>query len=749
MTGKEIDNYRILEIIGKGGMGVVYKALDMDLETPVALKMIDPVFSMDQTFLRRFREEAKGLAKARHPNIVTVYRFLDRDDGLYIVMEFVDGQSLDEYFLEHWPVSWKDSVRIFREILKAMGHAHNVGVFHRDIKPRNIMITKDGFVKVMDFGLAKVQRHGPDSTITQAKHGTLKYMPPERIRLSPNINYKTSDIYSLGMTFYELLAGRTPFEETDTDWDIQEAIVRKKFLSPKKFNPDVQQGLAKIVMRAIEKAPEARYQTVNEMLSEIDNFQSTVQLKSKRKPADRKLYFTLFSIILVFIVAVGMFKQGMFDFLLPTKVPLTIKTSPVSATVFINNKSIGATPISSFEIKTGTVSLKVTQENYFPFDTTFVVQKDQPLYLMFDLIPAAYASIAVVPTDAEITLDGEKIDSMILNSLELLVGQHKIKISHVEYLPREEQFTLVHGENPTVNYRLERLQIEPGVGTLSITSVPAGVSVWLDDKYTGTTPLNDSEINSGSYRLLLKKRGFLELAKNITIREDKITILEETLAELAGSLKVTSKPAGAAIIIDGRNIGTTPQTVQNVKLGALTIQLHKKGYEPFSSSVSVRAGKTFKVTANLTPLTGRVRVLVRPFGSIYVDGILKKKDAFTPYTEALSVGAHKIRIVHSDLGIWEKAVQIKANEVSEIRINLNQQVKLTIVSHDPAGKNIWGKIFVDNQDSGQFTPKEITLSIGLHTIAVRRDGFILVGGEKVINVEENTEPLQFTLKRIQ
>ncbi|MDP2364009.1 MAG: serine/threonine-protein kinase, partial [Ignavibacteria bacterium] len=183
LIGKTIDNYRIIEVIGRGGMGVVFKALDTSLEKIVALKMIDPFLARDENFVRRFKTEAKALAKLENQNIVAVYALRETESGFFMVMEYVESKPLSQYLQENGPFNITDTISITKQLLNAIGHAHKVGVIHRDIKPSNILICDNGKIKVTDFGLAKVvEQKGPSSTVTQARAGTLYYMSPEQVK---------------------------------------------------------------------------------------------------------------------------------------------------------------------------------------------------------------------------------------------------------------------------------------------------------------------------------------------------------------------------------------------------------------------------------------------------------------------------------------------------------------------------------------------------------------------------------------
>ncbi len=273
LIGKEVDGYRIEGILGRGGMGIVYKAENQSLGRMVALKVITPDLAQDEEFLKRFRREARALAQLNHPHIVLIYALRQADLGLYIAMEYVEGQTLADHLETHSPIAWPQALPIIKQLLSALGYAHERGIIHRDLKPRNIMLTEQGEVKVMDFGLAKMLGQGSgETTVTAARGGTLCYMSPEQARGLKNVD-RLSDLFSLGLTIYEVLAGRLPFKKDDSDFTILKAIVEEKFPGPHTFNRTLPRRLSKILMKALEKNPAKRYQSAGEMLAAIEAFE--------------------------------------------------------------------------------------------------------------------------------------------------------------------------------------------------------------------------------------------------------------------------------------------------------------------------------------------------------------------------------------------------------------------------------------------------------------------------------------------
>ncbi len=269
--GKKLDGrYEITELIGEGGMADVYKGVDVVENKVIAIKILKKEFAESEEFLRRFRNESKAIAVLSHPNIVKIYDVGFSDKIQYIVMEYIDGITLKEYIENEQVLSWKDAVHFVVQILRALQHAHERGIVHRDIKPQNIMMFTDGTIKVMDFGIAKFARE-EGKTATDQAIGTVHYISPEQAR--GDITDAKSDIYSVGIMLYEMLTGQKPF---DTDNPVSIAVMHMHNIAelPRHINPDIPIPLEEIIVHAMEKDPGDRYQTAMDMIRDIDRFKA-------------------------------------------------------------------------------------------------------------------------------------------------------------------------------------------------------------------------------------------------------------------------------------------------------------------------------------------------------------------------------------------------------------------------------------------------------------------------------------------
>src|ERR1700730_5700553 len=277
--GQEIGHYEILSTLGKGGMGEVYLARDTKLSRKVALKVLPGAFTQDRERLRRFDQEARATSALNHPNILTIFEIGEADGRHYIATEFIEGETLRQH-IAVGSLKLGETLDIAEQITSALSAAHGAGIVHRHIKPENIMLRRDGIVKTLDFGLAKLAQAGPrgseESTRALVKTGagvvmgTVAYMSPEQARGLP-VDART-DIWSLGVVMYELIAGRIPFEG-ETSTDVIVAITQKEPPPIARFAPHVPPELDWIVTKALRKDRDERYQTIKELLTDLRRLQ--------------------------------------------------------------------------------------------------------------------------------------------------------------------------------------------------------------------------------------------------------------------------------------------------------------------------------------------------------------------------------------------------------------------------------------------------------------------------------------------
>jgi len=285
--GKMLDNrYEILELIGVGGMAKVYKARCHRLNRLVAVKILRDDLSQDSDFRRRFHDESHAVAMLSHPNIMAVYDVSRSSELEYIVMELIDGISLKQYMQKKGnKLNWREALHFITQIVKALGHAHSRGIIHRDIKPHNVMVLRDGSVKVTDFGIARLISAG-HSTLTQETLGSVHYISPEQARGS-HIDAR-SDLYSAGVVLYEMTTGRLPFEG-DSPVSVAIQHINSIPLSPRELNVDIPEALEAITMKAMAPKVEDRYVSADAMLADLEEFRKNPNINFEYNASDLKI----------------------------------------------------------------------------------------------------------------------------------------------------------------------------------------------------------------------------------------------------------------------------------------------------------------------------------------------------------------------------------------------------------------------------------------------------------------------------
>jgi len=311
-VGQIFDNrYRIEKLIGIGGMAIVYKATDLLMRRLVAVKILKDEIAGDEPSVKRFKNESRAVSMLSHPNIVNVYDVSVRDNIKYIVMEYVDGITLKNYMRHRQVLNLREIISYTVQILRALDHAHKKGIIHRDIKPQNIMLLKNGAIKVMDFGIAKLP-NAETVTMTDKAIGTVYYISPEQVS-GGQIDAR-SDLYALGVMLYEMATGQLPFT-AETPVSVALMQVNDTAVPPRQINPQIPVGLEQIILRAMQKEPETRYQSAEEMLTHFHKLKENPHVvfrenakaarksdvKKKKKHGSRSMFPIIMGVTMAFL----------------------------------------------------------------------------------------------------------------------------------------------------------------------------------------------------------------------------------------------------------------------------------------------------------------------------------------------------------------------------------------------------------------------------------------------------------------
>lgn len=579
VVGREVDGYHIQAVLGKGGMGVVYKAEDVALSRSVALKRIAPSFANDKSFLRRFRSEAQALARIDSPYIVSVHALRKTEIGLLIVMEYVDGGTLRD-MMDEGPMDWHEALPLIKQTLQALEHAHRAEVIHRDIKPSNVMLSAEGTVKVTDFGLAKVHRGDSKATVTQGVHGTLNYMSPEQVKGDANLDHR-SDLYSLGMTVYEMLAGELPFEDSSA-FSKMRTIVEEELPRPDAFRPQVPEGVSALVMRALEKDPDDRFQSAEAMLEAVAATGTQQEEATNSNAADvapvaqpstvgRSRARVTGAGLLVLLLTVGGYL--MYDMMMagtgesdgdgavapPSPTPttaLSVETRPTGANVYLDRRLIGITPLDD-TVEGDSAQLRVQKAGFVPLDTTFGLGNEQTVDLNIQLprdVSQTALTVSTEPSGATVYLDGDSIGASPLSST-VDGNAATVRVQKDGYVPVDTALQLTDAQQTRLGLQLKEAepddpQAAHGAYHLSVT--PTG-TVIVDGQTYGRSA--SVELPVGRHEVQFRHPEHGSMDTTITVRDGQ---KHELTGYFEHTIRVLSPEGRGNVYLSGTNTEALP-----------------------------------------------------------------------------------------------------------------------------------------------------------------------------------------------
>jgi predicted Ser/Thr protein kinase len=566
MSLQTVGRYEITGELGRGAMGVVYKALDPTIGRTVALKTMRlDVHGLDaQEMVRRFQNEARAAGVLNHPNIVTIYDAGEQDGIFYIAMEFIEGTTLHELLAEKRVLATEEVLQLTRQICRGLDYAHSNGIVHRDIKPANIMITGNGTVKIMDFGIAK---SGGQVTNTGQVLGTPNYMAPEQVK-GRQLDGR-SDLFSLGVILYEMLTGEKPFVGQNVTTIIYK-IVNENPITPRDLDVTVHPGLSAIVTKALAKAPDDRYQTGADLVRDLENYKlagpvrtgGTAAISPAPNAPEKTLVLPLRVVAGNTARIAGAAAPALAKKPVPVKRPTTAilssKRSVLTATVVtivVLGFAMGGYAYHRTRVKMQQLAeeakIKEAQEaarepiaiaipaptpvpehkeeiapdttvKFFPAKKTTLAQKAAPAPFKATSSPnkvfVAQSELKLLsqPDSAKVEIDGWSEPNWVtpFTASHLAAGTHTIVFSKSGYLQQTKSVESVAGKSIDVS-----AQLAPSVSTIVVTSNPQGANVWVDGKDSGLTTPTQLTVEKGFHKVTVRKAGFKELSMEDTVAE--------------------------------------------------------------------------------------------------------------------------------------------------------------------------------------------------------------------------------------
>jgi predicted Ser/Thr protein kinase len=562
MSIQTVGRYEITGELGRGAMGVVYKALDPTIGRTVALKTMRlDVHGLDaQEMVRRFQNEARAAGVLNHPNIVTIYDAGQQDGIFYIAMEFIEGTTLHELLAEKRVLATEEVLQLTRQICRGLDYAHSNGIVHRDIKPANIMITGNGTVKIMDFGIAK---SGGQVTNTGQVLGTPNYMAPEQVK-GRQLDGR-SDLFSLGVILYEMLTGEKPFVGQNVTTIIYK-IVNENPITPRDLDVTVHPGLSAIVTKALAKAPDDRYQTGADLVRDLENYKLAGPVRSGSttaiSPAPATPEKTLVLPLRVVAgntaratAAAPALAKKPIPVRRPTTAILSSKRSVLLATlvtILVLGSAMGGYAYHRTQVKIHQLAEQAkakeaaarepiaiaipaptpeqqkeeiapdTTVKFFPAKKSAPAQKAVPTPLKATSSPnkvfVAQSELKLLsqPDSAKVEIDGWSEPNWVtpFTASHLAAGTHTIVFSKSGFLQQTKSVESVAGKSIDVS-----AELAPAVSTIVVTSNPQGASIWVDGKDSGLATPAQLTVEKGFHKVTVRKAGFKEMSIEDTVAE--------------------------------------------------------------------------------------------------------------------------------------------------------------------------------------------------------------------------------------
>ena len=608
---ESIARYKIERELGKGAMGVVYLATDPTIGRKVALKTmrVDVQGLEGEELLKRFRNEARAAGVLNHPNLVTIYDAGEIEGLFYIAMECIDGVTLQRRIVEKGVLSADEIADVARQVCAGLDYAHSKGVIHRDVKPANIMITPDGTVKIMDFGIAKA---GSGMTSTGHVVGTPNYMSPEQVR-GKALDGR-SDLFSVGVVLYEMATGERPFTGQNVTTIIYK-IVNEHPPSPRDLDATVPGGLSAIVMKALAKAPDERYQKGADLVKDLQNYkQIGADMPTVTRvdvPAQRATGGSSD------IVPPGP-GSGM-DTLIPssgvTPIP-TMRTPVLAADTGSSTAVTGAASTGSRAA--GPASTGAAAKSALVGEETVLRPAPGPQTIARKVAPPPpkrnyRAVVAVAGVIFVLLLAGAVVRNRRMKQAALAppipaptaqpAPAEATSPAPARHTPPATSAGAPKAENPGSEPARSAAATAVGMGELAISSNPDGAAVQIDGRSNPkwTTPMVSPKLKAGHHTVTFSKDGFNPENREIDVAANKTVILAAGLKPIKATYAVSSDPAGAAILLDGADTGQVTPAQISVAPGQHQLTLRKQGFVAEQIVADAGPGQSLNFSPTLKP----------------------------------------------------------------------------------------------------------------------------------------------------
>jgi len=693
--------YEIIEQLGKGGMGKVYKVLDKEVKEEVALKLLNPEIATDERTIERFRNELRLARKISHRNVCRMYDLGKEEGTQYITMEYVPGEDLKTLIRRSGELTLGNAVFVARQVCEGLAEAHELGVVHRDLKPQNIMIDSKGNAHIMDFGIARSMK-AKGLTETGMIIGTPDYMSPEQVE-GKKIDQR-SDIYSLGVILYEMVTGKVPFEG-ETPLSIAVKHITEIPRNPKELNVRLPEKISRVILRCMEKDRDKRYLGIDELLTDLINIDKDLPTADKYIPeikleagTPRKHMVPKILLLVAIVIVAGYFfydqvlQKGKKEkeatpavvagqttqetaALTPQPGYIEIDSTPEGAEVYLDNIHEGTTPFKS-EYPSGTYEVRITKSpEYRERTDVLIVNAGETSSKNYTLIPqeitpqASYIEISSIPEGAEVYLD-DKHEGTTPFKRRYSSGTYKARITKTpEYKEITDVLNVKEGETLTKNYPLAPVYI------LEINTTPEEADIRIDGNYKGKTPIQIELPRSTCQLRIEKGEGWFSIDESLTLKAG-INTIQRALTRIKYSLSIRTNPPEARVFIGDKLIGNSPARKSDL-LGVCDIKIEKDGYKTIEESIDIKSD--IERIYDLTKLElVKIRINVHPYANVLIDG--KSIGEIPPIRiHEIEGGKHTIEFVSTDLNKrYSIEVEIKAGESKEIRMNMETGVSKVV-----------------------------------------------------------------------